>query len=139
MSIVSEHLPALNRLRISMFDQRFQLNFQHQEHSGEDRGLKTLSIETDMDIWDEEIAEDIRLIIKKYHNTLEYLDWTMDKSRIREALEHLLYPRLKKLAISSSGWQIVRNAPLLEESKLTSRVIIKHPQVLDMIPPHLKS
>lgn len=34
---------------------------------------------------------------------------------------------------------MIRHAPILEELKLTFRIISTHPQVLDTIPPHLKS
>ncbi|KAJ8651778.1 hypothetical protein O0I10_012655 [Lichtheimia ornata] len=135
---VSEYVPLLNRLRITLFGPRIHLYYQHEEHPNEELGLKSLLVETGMDVWDEEVAEDIRSIIKKYHNTLEHLEWKMDSSLDSESIEHLQYPRLKKLCISSSGWQIPRNAPLLEELELTTSAIIKHSSVLDMIPPRFK-
>lgn len=136
--IVSEYTQLLNRLRLALFGPRIHLYYQHEEHSSEGVGLKSFLIVTDTVNWNERIAEDIGSIIKQYNKTLVHLDWISDRSRGSETIEHLQYPRLKKLGVSSSGWQITRNAPLLEELKLSYTVISEHPPVLDMIPPHLK-
>lgn len=57
----------------------------------------------------------------------------------RLCIGNIEFPHLTKLGLYFSGWQIIRNAPMLEELKLTLRIITAYPQVLDMIPPQLKS
>lgn len=76
-------------------------------------------------------------IIKQHYRTLEHIEWDVDTSWDTETIGDLQFPRLKILRILSSGWQIPRNAPMLEELRLTSGIIGTHPAVLDTIPPRL--
>lgn len=87
----------------------------------------------------DEICKDTTSIVKRYHDTLEHLDWDMDTSQDTETIDSIQFPRLTNFGLFSSGWQVLHSAPMLEELKLTARMINTHLQVLDIIPPHLKS
>lgn len=114
-----------------------ELIYTDEGNSNEEPGLTKLIIEP-FELYAGETCKDTSSIIKRYHNTLEHLEWDMDTSKDTENIEHLRYPRLKKLRLCWSGWQIPRNAPMIGDLALSSRVIQPHPEVLDTIPPHLK-
>ncbi|KAJ8657592.1 hypothetical protein O0I10_006656 [Lichtheimia ornata] len=133
---VSEFCPSMKSLNIRMYVMGLKLTYtDDEENNNEVQGVTKLDIDTN-DIPDE-IVKDISSIIKQHHHTLEHLVWKTDTTHDTEYVGLFQYPRLRKLGLISSGWQIPRNAPLLEELMLTSRIISTQPQVLDMIPPHL--
>lgn len=135
--VVSQHCPWMKRLELSLSSLGIELIFWDEgENTNEEPGITKLIMRTDHRA--QERCKDTSTIIRRYHNTLEQLEWDMDTSWDTENIQHLQYPRLKKLGLSWSGWEIPRNAPMLEELMLTSRIISTRPDVLDMIPPHLK-
>ncbi|KAJ8657596.1 hypothetical protein O0I10_006660 [Lichtheimia ornata] len=133
--LVSEYCPWINRLDVSVYSSGIQLVYSDEENSSEQHGVTKITMAIKHPSG--KTCKDTSSIVKKYHNTLEHLEWGMDSSLDTENIEHLQYPRLKKLALCRSGWQIPRYAPLLEELMLTSRIITTHPDVFDMISPHL--
>ncbi|KAJ8657580.1 hypothetical protein O0I10_006644 [Lichtheimia ornata] len=134
--LVSEYCPSVNRLDVSISCLGIEHIYSHEENSSKEHEVTKIIMEIER--LPDETCKDTSSIIKKYHDTLEHLEWDMDSSLDTENIEHLQYPRLKKLGLFWSGWQIPHNAPLLEELTLTSRIISTQPQVLDTVPPHLK-
>lgn len=135
--LVSEYCPTMKELRLCMEHSGIRLTYSDEGYHNQEYGITTLIIETD-DLA-EETCKETTSIVKRYHDTLEYLEWDMDTREDTETIDSLQFPRLTKLGLNWTEWEIVHNAPMLEELRLTSAMIGIHPQVLDMIPPHLKS
>lgn len=135
--IVPDYRPSMKSLELKMSFTGPELTYTDKGDHNDEPGLTKLIIEP-LDLEPGETCKDTSSIIKRYHNTLEHLEWDMDTSQDTENIEDIHYPRLKKLALCWSGWQIPRNAPLIEDLTLSSRIIQPHPEVLDTIQPHLR-
>ncbi|KAJ8658037.1 hypothetical protein O0I10_006308 [Lichtheimia ornata] len=131
--IVSEHCPSMNCLELWNDDSDITLTFSDEGNHG--HGITKIIIGVSQ--FDDDTCKDTTSIIKQHHDTLEHLRWEMDTSWDTETIDNIQFPRLKVLRIGFPGWQIPRNAPMLEEFRLSSRTIRTHPAVLDMIPPRL--
>ncbi|KAJ8652799.1 hypothetical protein O0I10_011538 [Lichtheimia ornata] len=131
--IVSDHCPSMNCIELWMDDSTLTLTFLDEGNHG--HGITKIIIgATEMEC---DTCKDTTSIIKQHHDTLEHLEWDMDTSWDTDTIDNLEFPHLKVLRIDFPGWEIPRNAPMLEELKLTSRIIRTHPAVLDIIPPRL--
>ncbi|CDH60994.1 predicted protein [Lichtheimia corymbifera JMRC:FSU:9682] len=129
--IIPEHFPSMNRVDVWVDDSIIELAFMDEGNHGD--GI------TKVVMWTSEFdaCKDTTSIIKQHHSTLEHIEWDVHTRWDTENIDGLQFPRLKVLRIGFSGWQIPRNAPMLEELKLTWRIIRIHPEVLDIIPPRL--
>lgn len=135
--IVPDYRPSMKSLELKMFFTGPERTYTDEGDHSDELGLTKLIIEP-VDLYQGETCKDTSSIIKRYHNTLDHLEWDMDTSQDTENIEDLHYPRLKKLALYWAGWHIPRNAPLIEDVTLASRIIQPHPEVLDTIPPHMR-
>ncbi|CDH57710.1 predicted protein [Lichtheimia corymbifera JMRC:FSU:9682] len=136
--IVSRFLPRMKWLDIETLGEFIRLTFSDEGPQNEELGITRITVGS----LDEELEDgafrDICSIITHHHKTLEQIQWTLRTDHDSDILGGVQYPRLKKLYICCTGWQIPRNAPMLEEFVLNSTIINQHPEVLDTIPPHLK-
>ncbi|CDH57672.1 predicted protein [Lichtheimia corymbifera JMRC:FSU:9682] len=135
--IVPEYCPRMKSLQLCMEGMGIRLIYSEQGDYSEGPGIRKLMIETNPTA--DKICKDTSSIIKQYHTMLEHLEWEMNTSEDRENIDHLEFSCLKKFGFFGSGLQLLHNAPILEELMITSQAINMHPQVLDTIPPHLKS
>lgn len=135
--IVLDYRPTMKSLHLCMEGMGIQLIYSDEGCYSEEPGMTKLMISTDD--MAEGSCKDTTSIIKQYHKTLEHLEWDMDTSEDTESIDDLHFPRLTKLGLFTCGWQILRNAPMLQELMFTSKTITTHPQVLDTIPQLLKS
>ncbi|KAJ8657973.1 hypothetical protein O0I10_006244 [Lichtheimia ornata] len=131
--IAHQYAPWIQDIYLLMRDEGIQFIYVGGEKRSEGIGITSLSIRTET----EEICNNTTAIVKQHHNTLEQIEWDMDTSHDTNTIDNLQYPQLKDLHINMSGWQIPRNAPLLQELEMTLETINAHPAVLDAIPPNL--
>ncbi|KAJ8657974.1 hypothetical protein O0I10_006245 [Lichtheimia ornata] len=133
--IVLQHAPWISNIDLVMCDDDgIELTFSCEEHPSERIGIKNLTISSET----EKACTNTTSIVKQHHNTLEKIEWVMDTSCDTDTIDDRQYPHLKKLHIYISGWELPRNAPLLEDLIMTSQTIKRHPATLDTIPPNLK-
>ncbi|CDH61272.1 predicted protein [Lichtheimia corymbifera JMRC:FSU:9682] len=137
--IISEYLPRLKWLHIEMVVTSVRLSYSDQAPQSDEPGLTRLVTECDEEELEDHFFEDIGAIIMKHHNTLQDLIWALPTCPgTANSGCNVQYPRLKKFYTSCAGWQIPRNAPMLEDLVLNSTIISEHPEVLDATPLHLK-
>lgn len=135
--IVPEYSPRMKSLHLGMEEMGIRLIFSEEGNGSEDPGITKLIIYTNDG--GNKPCRDTSSIVARHHNTLVHLEWDMNTSEDRENIDHLEFPCLKKFGFFGSGLQLLHNAPIMEELMITSQAINMHPQVLDTIPPHLKS
>ncbi|KAJ8658054.1 hypothetical protein O0I10_006325 [Lichtheimia ornata] len=117
--IVPDYRPSMKSLHLKMSFTGAELIYTDEGNSNEEPGLTKLIIEP-FELYAGETCKDTSSIIKRYHNTLEHLEWDMDTSKDTENIEHLQYPRLKKLRLC---WrpQVVDKSFLLHYLKRIAR------------------
>lgn len=135
--VVCDYCPTMKGLYISVDDLRIYLTYSDVGTCSEDPGITKLIIRTE-DAGGKR-CRDTSSIIRRHRNTLEHLEWDMDIRNDTENIAHIQLPRRTKLRLDTPVWQMIRNAPMLEELMLSSMIIINQPHVLDTIPPRLKS
>ncbi|KAJ8658023.1 hypothetical protein O0I10_006294 [Lichtheimia ornata] len=135
--VAPEYYPAMTSVGIFMEGASIRLVYLHEEVYKEESGMSKIVIDTED--FGTDICKDTSSVVKRHHNTLKHLEWDMDTSHDIETIDNIQFPRLTKLCLFSCGWQIIRNAPMLEELALTVGMTSMHPQVLDTMPPNLKS
>lgn len=136
--IVPDYCPSLKSLDVYTHCYGLILTYSDEGNSNQTPGITKLTGRREDTLGKQQPFKDTSSIIKRYHSTLEYLECDIDTRQDTENIEHLQYPRLKKLGLHLAGWEIPRNAPMLEEIMLEKSIINIYPQVLDAIPPRLK-
>lgn len=128
--------PRMNTLTVTVDGWDTQVGYSHQGNGPD--AVTDISVVEQYD--GEQTCDNISPLLKDYQTTVERMTWSMEPKIGDNDLYDFQYPRLKKLSLDKSGWWIPRNAPILEELKVTSRTIraSSSPSVLDTVPPNLK-
>ncbi|KAJ8657602.1 hypothetical protein O0I10_006666 [Lichtheimia ornata] len=136
--VVPQYCPLLKSVDLEIYMVYVAVMYTNESSGYEEMSMRKLSV--NIDDWDEDddLQVDIGTIIRQHHTTLEDIEWHIHPERDYEDLYHLQYPQLKKLELSSSGSWILRNAPILEELRMSSRAINNDPAMLNTIPPRSK-
>ncbi|KAJ8657601.1 hypothetical protein O0I10_006665 [Lichtheimia ornata] len=136
--VIPQYCPLLKSVQVEIQHDVVGLFYSDHSVGHEELAVTKLSIFTEE--WDDDgLFESTCFLLRQHRRTLEDIQWTWSPERNHRELYNIQYPRLKKLSIHSRGWWILRNAPMVEELSLASPSIINNPEVLDTIPPNLKT
>lgn len=140
--VVPKYCPSLQGLRVDVSNEgEAELSYtdQLEEEACGMQGITDLCLRSFM--WHGFNQHEMASLLKQYSSTLKRLEWNIplnDDNDNKDIITTIQYPCLRVLRIESFGWWLPRNAPMLEELKITSNAIYTNHTVLDTIPPKLK-
>ncbi|KAJ8657656.1 hypothetical protein O0I10_006722 [Lichtheimia ornata] len=134
--VVLDYYPWMKSVIVENDDPNYGITYMDEGPQGDDVGITDISLESNF--WNRDPWRNAIPILRQHHKTLECINFDVDVPNEPEEIYNIEYDRLKNLCLLRSGWWIPRNAPMLEELKITSRTIRANPSVLDSVPPRLK-
>lgn len=137
--LIPQYCSLLTMVELEIDMLRVDVTYWNDIVGSEELAMTRLSIR--IEDWGDEDDDpfvDVGPLLRQYHTTLEAIEWSIYPERYYGDFYHIQYPHLKKLSLGTSGSWILRNAPLLEDLKMTCIAINADPEILDIIPPRLK-
>lgn len=136
MRVVMDYYPWMNNLEIYEFEVGFNTVFSEDGPRRQERAITNLTIDMhaiEIDRWESALH-----VLRQHQQTLEDISLEADVPSVNEEIYNIEYPCLKKLCIRNSGMWIPRNAPMLEEMKISCFTFGEESTVPDALPPKLK-
>lgn len=131
--VVSDYCPSMRKIEMEMTGKHTKLIYLDQGHEADGEGITDLSLHG----YPSTIFgyEDISKLIKRYCQTLNFLEWGLHLRMKNDDIFRIQRHQLKKLVVHSPGWWIQESVPRLQELEIASNVINA---TLETIPPELQ-